>query len=175
MERGLSPSIRRKKILKLLKEKKATITGSSLAETFQVSRQVIVQDIALLRARGERIIATPQGYLIPGSRGHNLIQRTLACRHSLDGVKRELQIMINHGARVLDVIVEHPIYGELRGVLMLQTGEDVENFLASLNREEARLLSSLTEGVHLHTVEMPNQESFQRLKRVLGDEGLLVD
>lgn len=174
MESALTPQDRRERIQESLLHTEEYLTGAELAETFQVSRQVIVQDIALLRARGEDILATPKGYKILSMRNTMLLKSILACRHPEDQVKRELIIMVDLGARILDVIVHHPLYGELRGLLMIQSRDDVEHFLHSYKKEGARLLSSLTEGVHLHTIEVINEEVLKRIKKALDLEGFLV-
>lgn len=166
---------RRQEIRDLLTSRSSPVTGTELAHFFGVSRQVIVQDVAILRAQGEKILATPRGYLIPGEEGPRLHQYTLACCHREDQVRDELMTMIQLGARIVDVMVEHPLYGELRGLLMLQTREDVENFMALKEKEGARLLSSLTEGIHLHTLELFNETVFESLKEALARKGYLVE
>lgn len=165
---------RRENLLDVLERSAGPITGSDLSRRFDVSRQVIVQDIALLRARGENILATSQGYLAPQNPVKNTLSFTVACQHTPDEVEDELITMVNYGARILDVIVEHPIYGELRGILMIQSPEDVKNFINKYRQEEVTLLSSLTDGVHLHTVEVMNRQVMERLKEALLKKGYLL-
>ncbi len=166
---------RREKLLKKLKSSTKAIIGSQLAEEFDVSRQVIVQDIALLRARGEEILATSQGYLYPQNKSLDTVKATIACKHGDDEeVEDELMIMVNYGAKVLDVIVEHPIYGELKGMLMIQSVHDVKNFLENYNNSEASLLASLTDGVHLHTIEAINENVIEKIKTELDKKGYLL-
>lgn len=165
---------RRRELLKLLKRSKKPIIGSELAEKFDVSRQVIVQDIALLRAKGEDILATSQGYLIPDRAGVNIYRTTIACKHNDQEVEDELMTIVNYGAKIIDVIVEHPIYGELRGMLMIQSAEDVKKFMEKFHKEETSLLSSLTDGVHLHTIEAMNSQVVDRLKKELKEKNYLL-
>lgn len=174
MENNLLPEERRERIRELLLNTERFLTGAELAAHFLVSRQVIVQDIALLRAKGEEIFATPKGYKIFKKTDTPLLKSTLVCQHPEEEVKNELLIMVDSGARVIDVIIHHPLYGELRGLLMIQNRDDVENFLENQKREGARLLSSLTEGLHLHTLEVLNKEVLKRVKRALDREGFLV-
>ena len=54
---------RREKLLNLVKRSKRPLSGTWLARKLGVSRQVIVQDVALLRAHGEQVHSTPRGYL----------------------------------------------------------------------------------------------------------------
>ncbi|MGE5485454.1 MAG: transcription repressor NadR [Ignavibacteriales bacterium] len=166
---------RRRAIQSTLLKSSRPLTGSDLAASLGVSRQVIVQDIAILRARGEPVIATPQGYasreaaLQPGE------TRVLACRHDARRVRDELMIMVNAGGEVIDVIVEHPLYGEISGNLMLRTPADVDRFMARLERTRASLLSSLTGGVHLHTVRAATPAAFSEMVSRLREKGFLLD
>ncbi len=164
---------RRKKIEALLRARKAPVQGSHLARQFRVSRQCIVQDLAILRASGAEIEATPRGYLA-APRAGGAIRAVLACRHKPERTEEELQILVDHGCKVLDVIVEHPLYGDLRGSLMLESRADVADFCRNWRGSRAQLLSSLTGGVHLHTVEAARRERITRAKDRLRARGFLL-
>lgn len=134
---------RRHKLLGLLRESEKPVSGTALAEFLGVSRQVIVQDIALLRAKGTEILATPQGYiLVSGVLGRP--QRVFAVQHNPREIREELETIIVHGGKVLDVIVEHPLYGELKGLLMLTSLADLKDYLEKYNEYQAEPLSALT-------------------------------
>jgi transcriptional regulator of NAD metabolism len=148
-------------------------SGSALARHFGVSRQCLVQDIAILRAAGAEILATPRGYQVP-AHAAGACRAILASRHDPGRTEEELLILADHGVRVLDVIVEHPLYGELRGSLMLESRADVRDFIARVRAEKATLLSSLTEGVHLHTVEASRPELIERARAELRSRGFLL-
>lgn len=161
---------RRQAILKRLSA--CPVSASSLAVEFAVSRQVIVGDIALLRAAGAEISATPRGYVIlPASAG---LIRQVACRHDAAGMEAELNAVVDQGCTVLDVIVEHPIYGQLTGPLQLASRYDVQQFLTKCARSDARPLSDLTEGIHLHTLACPNPEAYARVRSSLEILGVLL-
>lgn len=166
---------RRSSLLNLLKESQEAVIGSELAARFGVSRQVIVQDIALLRAQGEKIIATSQGYFYEDNLGLKTVKTSIACSHG-DGkdLKDELLTIINFGGRIIDVKVEHPIYGELSGKLMISSVEDVNNFVKNYQENEASLLSELTDGVHLHTIEAVNEQVLEKIKEELKAKGYLL-
>ena len=171
--RPSSAEARRRRILHWMRGHDAPILGDDLAKHFRVSRQCLVQDMAILRASGEEILATLRGYHLP--RGTNHPHRAiLACRHEPEQTGEELQILVDHGVKVLDVIVKHPLYGELRGSLMLESRTDVQDFLQQLIARKATLLSSLTRGVHLHTVEASRSEMIARAKAVLRARGFLL-
>jgi uncharacterized protein len=164
---------RRHRIIEWMQRARTPVSGNELADHFEVSRQCIVQDIAILRAGGSEILATPRGYRLPdlAQLGHREI---IACNHPAERTEEELQILVDHGVKVLDVIVEHPVYGELRGSLMLESRADIEDFLQHMRVRQASLLSSLTGGVHLHTVEAHRAEMVSRAKAQLRDRGFLL-
>jgi transcriptional regulator of NAD metabolism len=151
------------------------VAGAELANRLGVSRQVIVQDIALLRANGRRFIGTPGGYLLLGETAPTTLIAVLPCRHGIEQVEQELNIMVDCGLRVLDVVVEHPLYGELRGNLMISERADVQRFLVGLRNGEYSMLSALTGGVHLHTVEAPAQTNLAQARQQLGEAGILLE
>lgn len=165
--------MRRKKLLELLQHQTEPITGSELAGRFGVSRQVIVHDIALLRAKGHAILSTPQGYKLQHVEDGWTTDVLSVC-HSSEKTAVELYTAVDLGVTVLDVIVEHPIYGELRGDLMLESRADVAHFLDRLQKESASLLSSLTEGRHWHTVRARQARRIEQLKEELLRLGILV-
>ena len=164
---------RRQEILKLLHQSAHPISASALAERFSVTRQVIVGDIALLRSGGADILATPRGYCIQGA-APGLVRR-VAVRHTPHRMETELNIMVDNGCTVLDVIVEHPIYGQLTGQLQISNRYDVGQFVQRCRRQEAAPLSQLTEGIHLHTVACPSQEAYGRVKESLSKLGFLLE
>ncbi|NLX91781.1 MAG: transcription repressor NadR [Firmicutes bacterium] len=165
---------RRAELLKLLRKSVKPLTGAELAGYFGVSRQVIVQDIAILRASGEQILASLQGYLLNLPSQEAQVRFVVACRHTREQIEDELGIIVDQGGRILDVIVEHPVYGELRGNLMISNRLDLNTFLESLEKTEANPLLALTGGIHLHTLEVPEQKSMQKIIASLDKAGYLI-
>ena len=164
---------RRQAILDRLRSADRPVSASALAAGLNVSRQIIVGDIALLRAGGAEISATPRGYVLP--RATDGITRTIACRHTLAQTGQELDILVDNGCTVLDVIVEHPVYGQLTGQLQISSRYDVEQFLARTRDSDAAPLSMLTGGLHLHTLCCPNEDAYTRACAALKAAGLLLD
>ena len=163
---------RRQAILDRLRTADRPVSASALAAGLNVSRQIIVGDIALLRAGGAEISATPRGYVLP--RATDGITRTIACRHTLAQTGQELDILVDNGCTVLDVIVEHPVYGQLTGQLQISSRHDVEQFLARIRDSDAAPLSMLTGGLHLHTLCCPNEDAYTRACAALKAAGLLL-
>lgn len=164
---------RRQAILTMLSQSDVPVSAGALASRFSVSRQIIVGDIALLRASGEDISATPRGYVIP--REHEGLIRTVACVHSKEQTEQELDIMVDNGCSVLDVVVEHPIYGQLTGQLQISSRFEVSQFVDRLSKEGGSPLSALTGGIHLHTLRCPNEDAYRRTCDQLRSAGLLLE
>lgn len=165
---------RRAELLKLLNKASKPLTGAELAGHFGVSRQVIVQDIAILRASGEQIFASLQGYLLTLQPQKAQVRSVVACRHTREQIEDELGIIVDHSGRIIDVIVDHPIYGELRGNLMISSRLDLNMFLKSLKKTEANPLLALTGGIHLHTLEAPEQKNIEAIRASLDKAGYLI-
>ena len=164
---------RRQAILHILRESPLPVSASTLAGRFSVSRQIVVGDIALLRAAGADISATPRGYVILPASEPGLTWR-VACQHDAAGMEAELNAIVDQGCTVLDVIVEHPVYGQLTGPLRLSSRYDVSQFLAKCAQSEAQPLSNLTEGIHLHTLSCPSGEACLRVRKALAELGVLL-
>ena len=165
----MTASQRREAILAALARAEGPVSAGTLAGRFGVSRQVIVGDVALLRAGGAAVTATARGYVAERERTEPV--RRVACRHTAGDMERELQIMVDNGCTVLDVIVEHPVYGQLTGALGLSSRYDVSQFLS--RSTGARPLSDLTGGIHLHTLSCPDEDAFCRVREALGAMGIL--
>lgn len=148
------------------------ISATALAGRFGVTRQVVVGDIALLRAEGHSVIATPRGYIIPVPDG---FLRTIACVHNAAQTRDELNAMVDCGCTVIDVVVEHPVYGQLTAPLAISSRYDVEQFIEKMASASASPLSALTEGIHLHTLSCPDAQVFDHLCDKLREMGMLFE
>lgn len=169
----MNADVRRSAILSLLAQANAPVSAASLAARFAVSRQIIVGDIALLRAAGETISATPRGYLLQKER-EGLI-KTVAVVHTQEQTEQELCIMVDNGCTVLDVVVEHPIYGQIVGQLQLSSRYDVSQFIERLETGGGEPLSALTGGIHLHTLQCPDEAAYERTCGSLRSAGMLLE
>lgn len=167
---------RRDEILSYLNEMAHPIKGSELAKKFGVSRQVIVQDIALIRAKGISVVATPSGYMIQAVAPTGEL-KTICCQHgqTVEELQLELELMISYGAKVIDVVVEHPVYGEIRAVLNINCLMDLKHFMKKLQSKDSKPLSLLTEGVHYHTIEVQNEQVYQDIVKTLKDYKYVVE
>jgi len=163
--RGDTLKNRAKKIIEILKNSERPVKGKELSEMLGVSRQIIVQDISQLKADGHQIIATRDGYVLEKER--NVIRKMVAVKHGADEIEEELMTVVNAGGKVIDVIVEHPLYGELKGRIDVSTQDDVVKFMSLLKTTHATPLLELSDGIHLHTIEAPNKETMQKILKAL--------
>ena len=164
---------RRTEITEMLFNESRAITGTELANKFEVTRQVIVKDIAILKAAGINIISTASGYVIHDSLD-NRIKKMIAVNHSEEEMHEELEIVVKYGGIVEDVIIEHPLYGELRAALMIKNLNDLNKFKNSFNGIEAKPLSVLTNGVHLHTISADSKENMDLITNELKEKGFIL-
>ena len=163
---------RRNLILEYLSAGERPQSAAALAQRLSVSRQVIVGDVALLRAGGAGITATPRGYVLDHPHTGELF--TVACLHCPEDMERELTLMVDQGCTVVDVMVDHPVYGHLTGPLDLSSRYDISEFMRKIAEHEAKPLSALTGGVHLHTLRCSDRQTFERTAAALDAAGFLA-
>jgi uncharacterized protein len=166
-------STRLEYLVRLLQTANEPITGTELANHFTVTRQVVVHDIALLRAQGCNIVSTPRGYIIQ-SREEGQNRTVLAVSHTIEQTADELYTFVDFGISILDVQVEHPIYGQLTGSLQLSSRRDVDLFMEKIKTKKVTLLSSLTGGYHFHTVQYGSEQRLKEAIRALNDYKIQV-
>lgn len=164
--------IRRKEIISHIAKISRPIKGVELANIFGVTRQVIVKDIAIIRAAGVNIIATPEGYMI--TKEESRYKKVLALFHKEEEMVSELEIVIKFGGIIEDVIIEHPIYGEIKANLMIRNLNDLDNFIDLYRKNKAKPLSALTEGIHLHTISTDNEQDMQLIIENLEKAGYIL-
>ncbi|MFG6119733.1 MULTISPECIES: transcription repressor NadR [Thalassobacillus] len=174
-QRKSTASERREEVLFMLKNREDPITGRELADKMEVSRQVIVGDISLLKAKGEPIVATSQGYIYMTDKADSPpIERTIAVKHTPQETEKELTILVDHGVFIKDVTVEHPVYGDLTASVLIWNRRDVQKFLENIKETEASFLSELTDGIHLHTIAADSEEALDEALEALQREGILL-
>lgn len=163
---------RQKAILSYLRDESTPVSATTLAKLLGVSRQIIVGDVALLRAAGTHVVATSRGYVIPSEEGS---VRQVVCQHTPGQTQEELYVMVDGGCTVLDVTVEHPVYGEITAPLQLSSRRDVDEFVRKMLDNAAQPLSLLTYGIHAHRLSVPDEDAFQRVCAALRQKGMLLE
>ncbi|GKV67256.1 MULTISPECIES: transcription repressor NadR [unclassified Sporosarcina] len=167
---------RRALILKTLQNAGHPVTGRDLGIMTNVSRQVIVSDVNLLKAKNEPIIATNQGYLYTASPAEDEFEKIIVCRHLPEETEEELHILVDHGVTVKDVRVEHSVYGDVRASIMVSNRQEVKAFIQQIKKSNAPYLLNLDDsGVHLHTISAPRKEQLAEAEKALKKAGFLVE
>lgn len=162
---------RRENIILDLKREEDPLSAGALASKYGVSRQVIVQDVALLRANGEDIQATASGYLLQDAA---LCSRVFKSYHSDEDTARELTLCVDLGGCVKDIFVYHRAYGVIRGELNIRSRLDVQRFLDDVSSGKSTLLKNTTSGYHYHTVTADSEEILDLIQQALMDHGFLA-
>ena len=171
----MNAELRRENILELINNNPHPTSATSLAKELGVSRQVIVGDVALLRAVGHEIIATARGYIIPNFNEKHQYIGKIVCQHTPEQTRDELYKIVDTGAVVLGVIVEHDLYGEITGALNLTKRGEVDAFLRKAKASGIKLLSELTMGIHTHTIACTNEAHFNQVREALKTSGYLYE
>ena len=162
---------RRAGILAALRPGAEPQSAGALGEKFGVSRQVIVQDIALLRASGAPVISTNRGYVLSSP---PRAERVFKVRHTEAEVGEELELIVRLGGMVKDVSVSHRVYGNIRADLGVQTPLQVSEFVRSIRSGASRPLMLVTDGYHYHTVTAPDEKTLDEIEKGLKERGFLV-
>lgn len=165
---------RRTQILQMLKDQTSPLSGTALADAFHVSRQVIVQDIALMRAENHRILSMNRGYLYHRTDSAGLLpKRVVSVRHSTEQVLEEFMTILELGGKILDVVVEHELYGQIRVDLMIESQQDAQEFYEKLMQSKDEPLKILTGDCHYHTIAAPSEKLLDLIEQALQKDGFL--
>ncbi len=167
----MNGEMRRNEILKRLSQAEMPISASTLAECFGVSRQVIVQDIALLRATGNGITSLARGYVLEKAIEAS---RVFKLNHTDADVEKELNLIVDAGGTVEDVFVYHKVYGTVRASMGIKNRLQVAGFLNKIASGSSSLLKNVTSGYHYHTVTAENREILDFIEEELRKNGFLA-
>ena len=162
---------RRNEILNRLPKAQSPISASAFAEAFGVSRQVIVQDIALLRATGSSITSLARGYVLEKT---TALSRVFKVNHLDDDVERELNLIVDAGGTIEDIFVYHKVYGTVRAQMGIKNRLQVKSFLENIASGKSSLLKNVTSGYHYHTVSADSEEILDVIEKQLKENGFLA-
>ena len=162
---------RREEILKRLLASEEAISAKVFAIDYGVSRQVVVQDIALIRAAGTEIISTNRGYIV---KIPSIVSKEFKVMHTEDRVEEELTLIVDCGGRVRNVSISHRIYGRITAELCICSRQDVHLFMEKIKGSSSKLLGSTTMGYHYHLVEADNTEILELIEERLKAAGFLA-
>ena len=168
----MSGAQRRKIILSMLKQSDKPLSGGALGRETGVSRQVVVQDIALLRTQGYDIVATARGYMLETSKK---VVRVFKVFHMNDRTEEELTTIVDLGGCVVDIMVNHRVYGKVVAPINIGSRRDVAAFMKQLETGKSTPLFNVTSGYHFHTVTADSEEVLDDIEQALRDSNLLAD
>lgn len=174
MKKEMDGSERRQILLSLLESSDEPLSGTRLGRKTGVSRQVVVQDMALLRTAGYPILSTGRGYLLD-KRSPGGCTRIFKVCHTPEQVEDELQTIVDLGGSIIDVSINHRVYGKVSAPLNIKSRRDTHNFKAELDTSKSTLLSSATSGYHYHTVRADNEEILDEIEEALRAKGYLAE
>lgn len=163
---------RREKLLFILQNAKKPVSGTALAEQLAVSRQVVVQDIALLRAQKKEILSTCKGYIMPNDAP---CQRIFKVNHTDEQMEEELNLYVDFGAKVEDEFVYHKIYNVIRVEMGIKSRRDVHAYMEKLKSGISKPLKDVTSGYHYHTVTAESEEVLDQIQEELQKRGFLAE
>ena len=167
----LSGQERREQIRNILSQSKKPVAGTDLAKQFGVSRQVIVQDIALIRANGVDIIATNRGYVIQEGK---MASRVFKVIHTNEQVEEELNLYVDYGAKVEDVFVYHRAYGVIKVDMNIKSRKDVRKYMEDISSGKSTNLMNLTSNYHYHTILAEDEQTLDMIQAELQKKGFLA-
>lgn len=162
---------RREQILKILRESDKPVAGTELAKKMNVSRQVIVQDMALIRANGTEVVSTNRGYIIVEEKA---AQRVFKVIHTDEQVEEELNLFVDHGAKVEDVFVYHKVYGIIKVPMNIRSRRDVRKYLEDISSGKSTNLKNLTSNYHYHTITAEDEQVLDQIQEELSQRGFLA-
>ena len=162
---------RRKRILEIIKNSDSPVPAKSLADKFGVSRQIIVQDVSLIRASDDGIIPTNRGYSYRRESG---VTREFKVKHGYDRTEEELTIIVDYGGTIKNVSISHAVYNRVTAELNIRSRFDVAEFMKKLENSQSSLLGNATNGYHYHLVEAPSVEILDFIEKKLDETGFLI-
>ncbi len=162
---------RREEIIKLVRAGSGALSGGALSQKLNVSRQVIVQDIAILKASGYDIISTNKGYIINAGSAHS---RVFKVNHTDAQTEDELNTIVDIGGTVVDVFVWHRVYGKIEAKLNISSRRGVQQCMDGLNSGKSTPLKNVTSGYHYHTVSADSEETLDLIEKALSCKNYLA-
>ncbi len=166
---------RRNRIVELLCTSRVPLSGTELSKIFGVSRQVIVQDIALLRARNREIISTNKGYVLFNSLDDDSVQTVVMVKHNSEEVYDEFETILELGGRILNVSIDHDYYGQIQIDLVINDLSDAKEFIQKMKESNSQPLKCLTGDIHYHTIAAPSEKILEIIRKELKEKGYLIE
>ncbi|MDD5901622.1 MAG: transcription repressor NadR [Lachnospiraceae bacterium] len=162
---------RRKELVALIMASDGPVSGTTLSEQLGVSRQIIVQDIAMLRAEGYDVLSTHQGYVI--SQGP-FAERVFKLRHTSEQTEDELTTIVSLGGTIVNVFVWHKVYGKIEAGMNIFSVRGITQFMDGIKSGKSKELMHITEGYHYHLVRADSKKILDEIEQALDRKGYIV-
>lgn len=162
---------RRKDIIGYLLSVDKPVSGTTLSEKFGVSRQIIVQDITVLKAEGYDILSTHYGYVLHGT-PHK--ERVIKVYHTTNETEDELNTIVDLGGIVADVFVWHKVYGKMSAKLNIFSTLQIKQFIEGVRSGKSSELMNITGGYHYHTIQAESEEVLDAIEKALREKNYIV-
>lgn len=167
----MSGQERRQQIVNIIKNSDKPVAGTELAKQLGVSRQVIVQDMALIRANGIEVMSTNRGYIIQETKEASRVFKVI---HTDEQVEEELNIFVDLGGKVEDVFVYHKVYGVIKANMNIKSRRDVKAYMEGISSGKSTNLMNLTSNYHYHTITAEDEHTLDLIQEELNQKGFLA-
>ena len=166
---------RRDSIIEMMQKDQQPLSGTKLAGIYGVSRQVIVQDIALIRAAGYDVISTNKGYILNTPVEEKIVERVFKVNHTDEQMEEELFCIVDLGGCVVNTMINHKVYGHLEAPLNIRSRRNVSDFMKEIHNGKSSPLKNITSGYHYHTITAESEETLQLIEKELREKQFLVE
>lgn len=166
---------RREAIIDKMRNDHVPVSGTKLASIYGVSRQVIVQDIALIRAAGYDVISTNKGYILNMPAENKIVERVFKVKHTDEQMEDELCSIVDLGGCIVNTMINHKVYGHLEAPLNIRSRRNVADFMTDIYSGKSSPLKNVTAGYHYHTITADSEETLQLIENMLQEKQILVE
>ena len=166
---------RREAIIDKMRNDHVPVSGTKLASICGVSRQVIVQDIALIRAAGYDVISTNKGYILNMPAENKIVERVFKVKHTDEQMEDELCSIVDLGGCIVNTMINHKVYGHLEASLNIRSRRNVADFMTDIYSGKSSPLKNVTAGYHYHTITADSEETLQLIENMLREKQILVE
>ena len=166
---------RREAIIRKMQEDSAPLSGTKLASMYGVSRQVIVQDIALIRAAGYDVISTNKGYILNNVMENKAAERVFKVKHTDEQMEDELCSIVDLGGCIVNTMINHKVYGHLEAPLNIKSRRNVTEFMNDIYSGKSSPLKNVTSGYHYHRISADSEETLDLIESMLREKQILVE
>ncbi len=124
----------------------------------------------MIRAGGHEITSTNRGYVL---KEEPAVRRTFYVNHSDEALFDELVAVVDMGGKVINVMVEHKVYGKMEADLNIASRRQVNVFMSEIQSGQSSPLKNITSNDHAHIVEAESEEILNLIEEKFREMGIL--